>query len=76
MVDCDSITLIGMLIFYRKQRQYCPIIKFYMPIAKTKIKKIKKGRDAETGQYVPLAYAKAHPSTTVIETDKIKVKKK
>ena len=47
-----------------------------MPMANTKIKKIKKGRDAETGQYVPLAYAKAHPSTTVIETDKIKVKKK
>lgn len=45
-------------------------------MAKTKIKKIKKGRDAMTGRYVPLAYAQDHPKTTVIETDKIKVKKK
>lgn len=47
-----------------------------MPMGNTKIKQIKRGRDARTGQYVPIDYAMKHPNTTVIETDKIKVKKK
>lgn len=34
-------------------------------------KTVKKGRDAQTGQFVPLSYAYEHPSTTVVE--KIKV---
>lgn len=45
-------------------------------MANTKIKEVKRGRSARTGQYVPIDYAKKHPNTTVIETDKIKVKTK
>ncbi len=30
----------------------------------------KKARDAKSGQYVTLHYAKKHPSTTVVETVK------
>lgn len=32
---------------------------------------VKKGRDAETGQFVSLEYAAAHPSTTVVEKVKV-----
>ena len=35
-------------------------------------KYIEKARDARTGQYVPLEYAKKHPSVTVIEREKKK----
>ena len=28
---------------------------------------VEKGRSAETGQFVPIDYAKKHPKTTVIE---------
>lgn len=47
-----------------------------MPMANTKVKIVKKGRDATTGRYVSIDYAIKHPKTTVIESDKIKVKKK
>ncbi len=30
-----------------------------------------KGRSAKTGQFVPISYAKTHPSTTVIEKVKV-----
>lgn len=33
---------------------------------------IKRGRDAENGQFVPIEYANKHPKTTVVETIKIK----
>lgn len=33
---------------------------------------IKRGRDAESGQFVPIEYANKHPKTTVVETIKIK----
>ena len=32
---------------------------------------IKRGRDAESGQFVPIEYANKHPKTTVVETIKI-----
>lgn len=32
---------------------------------------VQKGRDAETGQFVSIDYAKAHPKTTVIEKVKV-----
>lgn len=35
---------------------------------------IKRGRDAGSGQFVPIEYAKKHPKTTVVETIKIKKK--
>lgn len=35
---------------------------------------IKRGRDAESGQFVPIEYANKHPKTTVVETIKIKKK--
>ncbi|NND23548.1 MAG: multidrug transporter [Acidimicrobiia bacterium] len=41
-----------------------------------KIKKVVRHRSAKTGEYVTERYAKKHPSTTVRETDKVKVKKK
>jgi hypothetical protein len=31
-----------------------------------------RGRDAGTGKYVPVKYAKGHPKTTVVEHDKSK----
>lgn len=34
----------------------------------------KRGRDAESGQFVPIEYANKHPKTTVVETIKIKKK--
>ena len=39
-------------------------------------KKPKKFRSAETGQYVPKAFAEKHPKTTVGETEKKAVRKK
>jgi hypothetical protein len=36
--------------------------------------KFKVGRDAETGQFVPVQYALKHPKTTVVETIKRKSK--
>ena len=38
----------------------------------SKTKFVKHARDAKTGQYVTKQYAAKHPSTTVIERDKIK----
>ncbi len=35
-------------------------------------KYVQHARSAKNGQYVSMAYAKAHPNTTVIERDKIK----
>lgn len=35
-------------------------------------KYVEHARNAKNGQYVPIAYAKKHPNTTVIERDKIK----
>ncbi len=35
-------------------------------------KYVQHARSAKYGQYVSMAYAKAHPNTTVIERDKIK----
>lgn len=32
---------------------------------------VKKGRDAITGQFVPLEYAEKHPNTTVVEKVKV-----
>lgn len=34
-------------------------------------KTVKIGRDAKTGQFIPIEEAKKHPSTTVIETVKV-----
>jgi hypothetical protein len=31
---------------------------------------VKVGRNAKTGQFVPLDYARKHPNTTVVETVK------
>ena len=42
----------------------------------TKTKEVKKARSAKSGRYVTIDYAEKHPDTTVIETDKIKVKRK
>ena len=36
--------------------------------------KFKVGRNAETGQFVTVEYAKKHPKTTVVETIKRKSK--
>jgi hypothetical protein len=41
-------------------------------MGKTKTKYIEHARDAKTGQYVSMEYAKKHPSTTVVERDKKK----
>ncbi len=38
------------------------------------MRKFKVGRDAETGQFVPVQYAEKHPKTTVVETIKRKSK--
>lgn len=32
---------------------------------------VEKGRSAETGQFVPIDYAKKHPKTTVVEKVKV-----
>lgn len=40
-----------------------------------KTKTVEHARNAETGEYVSKEYAKKHPKTTVVEKDKIKVKK-
>lgn len=42
------------------------------------IKKVKRkiGRDAETGEFIPVSEAKRRPNTTTIETIKISRKKK
>ncbi|MBK8855126.1 MAG: multidrug transporter [Saprospiraceae bacterium] len=45
-------------------------------MAKGKVKKIERYRDAETGEYVKQSYAEKHPKKTVKETDKIIVKPK
>ncbi len=37
-----------------------------------KPKIVKHARSAKTGRYVTKDYAKKHPSTTVVETDKVK----
>ena len=42
----------------------------------TKTRIVKRARKAEDGQYTTMDYAKKHPDTTVIETDRIKVKVK
>lgn len=42
----------------------------------TKTKTVKKARNAKTGRYVSLEYAEEHPNTTVVETEKIKIKQK
>lgn len=34
-------------------------------------RKSKRGRDAKTGQFVPISVAKRRPATTVIETIKV-----
>lgn len=39
---------------------------------KSKSKYVERARSAKSGQYVSMAYAKAHPNTTVIERDKVK----
>lgn len=41
-----------------------------------KSKTVKHARSAKTGRYVTKDYAKKHPSTTVVETDKVKPKPK
>ncbi len=38
--------------------------------------KVKRGRDAITGKFVTVGYAKNHPKTTVVETVKTKPKAK
>lgn len=40
------------------------------------IKKIKIGRDAGTGKFIPVKEADRRPKTTVVETIKINTKKK
>lgn len=37
---------------------------------------IKKGRDAKTGRFITIKEANRRPTTTVVETIKIKLKKK
>lgn len=37
-----------------------------------KVKYVVHARNAKNGQYVSIAYAKKHPSTTVIERDRVK----
>ena len=37
----------------------------------SKTKYVEHARNAKNGQYVSMAYAKSHPSTTVIERDKV-----
>lgn len=37
---------------------------------------VQKGRDAKTGEFVTIDYAKKHPATTVIETVKIPIQQK
>lgn len=41
-----------------------------------KPKTVKHARSAKTGKYVTREYEKKHPSTTVVETDKVKPKPK
>lgn len=41
-------------------------------MSKSKSKYIEHARSAVNGQYVSMAYAKKHPSTTIIEKDKVK----
>ena len=43
------------------------LIKSLTKMART----VKKGRDAITGQFVPLKYAEMHPNTTVVEKVKV-----
>lgn len=40
-----------------------------------KTKTVEHARNAGTGKYVSKEYAEKHPKTTVVEKDKIKVKK-
>lgn len=42
----------------------------------TKTKIVKKARDAKNGRYVSLDYAEDHPNTTVVETEKVKIRQK
>ena len=39
-------------------------------------KTVTQARSAKTGEFVPLKYAKTHPSTTVVEHNKVPTKKK
>lgn len=39
-------------------------------------RKSKRGRDAKTGQFIPIREAEKRPSTTIIETIKVGPKKK
>lgn len=39
-------------------------------MAKKTTAKVSHARDAKTGRYVTMDYAKKHPSTTVVERDK------
>lgn len=39
-------------------------------------KTVKIGRDAGSGQFRPVEWAKAHPKTAVVETNKVPTKKK
>ena len=52
-----------------EKRRYCQINK---NILMKKKKFIQRARNAKNGQYVSIEYAKKHPSTTVIERDKVK----
>lgn len=40
----------------------------------SKTQYVQHARNAKNGHYVSMAYAKAHPSTTVVERDKVKQK--
>jgi len=39
-------------------------------------KTVTQARSAKTGQFVPIQFAKTHPSTTVVEHNKVTTKKK
>ncbi len=41
------------------------------PMASGKTRTIRVARDAETGEYVTMEYARRNPKTTVIETSKV-----
>lgn len=41
-----------------------------------KTRTVKHARSAKTGKYVTKEYAKKHPATTVVETDKVKPRPK
>lgn len=38
-------------------------------------KTVTQARSAKTGEFVPIKYAKTHPSTTVVERNKVPKKK-